>query len=109
VSAAMMEEEDVEMRVARLESDVAHMMKLDIRELRHVAGDVKDVVASLRDELHSSIGELRDAMNKCNVSLREAIEVLRHEMTRSSLSHKVWMLLSNGAMLAVMARGFKWL
>jgi predicted RNase H-like nuclease (RuvC/YqgF family) len=88
--ATMLEEEDVELKVARLESDVAHIcsdiaeMKIDIRELRHD-------VASLREE-----------MRKGDASLREAL-------TRSALSHKVWMLLSNGAMLAVMARGFKWL
>jgi hypothetical protein len=53
-------------------------MKLDIRELRRDVG-----------------------------SLREALEVLRHQLTRSVLSLKIWMLLLNGAMLAVMARGFK--
>jgi hypothetical protein len=44
-----------------------------------------------------------------DASLREDLERLRREMTSSAPSHKIWMLLLNGAILGVVARGFKWI
>jgi hypothetical protein len=50
--------------------------------------------------MHTSIGSLRDEDEQGDASLL-------HEITRSSLSNKVWMPLLTGTMLAVRARGFK--
>jgi len=84
------EENDVEARIARLESDVAHMrsdiaeMKIDIRTLRDridaLSVDLNTKFAALKDEIHSA---------------------------------KIWALLLYFAlaagMYATMARGFGWI
>lgn len=78
-AVAMMTDQPLESRVARLEADVANIrsdiadMKLDIRELR------------------KELAELRD------------------RLTRGLASNRIWMLLQSAAILGVMARGFKWL
>jgi hypothetical protein len=86
-------EVDVEVRVARLESDLTHIrsdidaIKIDIREMR---GELRD----LR-------GEIRDVKE----SLTSRIVSLRGE----DLKTRVWMVCLTGAMLGVMARGFHWI
>ncbi|HWM68669.1 MAG TPA: hypothetical protein VNO35_18915 [Steroidobacteraceae bacterium] len=88
-------EDDVveESRVARLESDVAHIqrdiadMKVDIREGRKEQGSLKAEIASLRDEMHVGFGNVQ----------------------RELLSTRIWMFSLVGALLAVMAHGFKWI
>jgi uncharacterized coiled-coil protein SlyX len=78
-AVAVMADQTLESRVARLESDVGHIrsdiaeMKLDIRELRKE-------LAKLDQKLISGLA-----------------------------SNRIWMLLQSAALLGVMARGFKWL
>jgi uncharacterized coiled-coil protein SlyX len=79
VAAAIMADQTLESRMARLESDVSHMrsdiagMKLDIREIR-----------------------------------KELAE-LNQKLIRGLAPNRIWMLLQSAAILAVMARAFKWL
>ena len=99
--AAVAMEEDVETRVARLESDVAHIradvadMKVDIRQL-------KDDLGNLRVEMNKGDASLRDEMH-------QGFATLERKMIRTSLSDKIWTLLMAAAILGVMAHGFKWL
>jgi phage shock protein A len=78
-AAAIMADQTLESRVARLESDVSHIrsdiaeMKLDIREIR-----------------------------------KELAE-LNQRLIRGLASNRIWTLLQSVALLGVMARGFKWL
>ena len=75
-----------ESRVARLESDVAHIrsdiaeMKVDIREMR------KDMTA-----------------------MDKRIADLDHKLIHGLMSNRIWMLLQSAALLAILARAFKWL
>lgn len=85
-AAAVMADQTLESRVARLESDVAYVrsdiaeMKVDFREMRK---------------------EMR--------ALDKKIADLEHQLTRGLASNRIWMLLQSAAVLGVMARGFKWL
>jgi phage shock protein A len=78
-AAAMMADQTLESRVARVESDVTHIrsdiaeMKVDIREFRKELAELKQTI------------------------------------TRGLASNKIWMLLQSAALLGVMARAFKWL
>ncbi|HEX4266389.1 MAG TPA: hypothetical protein VHY36_00780 [Steroidobacteraceae bacterium] len=88
MAAAMAE--TTEVRLTRLESDVAHIrsdvtdLKIDMREMR------KDIGA-LRDEFRKEFGELHKAI------------------IRGDLMTRIWMLLMCAAMLGVVARGMHWL
>lgn len=83
----------MEERIARLESDVAHLradvseMKGDIKKLDSKVDTVKDSVASLALATEKSFGELRT----------------------NRFEDRVWWLLIGGAILGVLAHGFKWL
>ena len=84
------EENDVEARIARLESDVAH--------LRSDMADVKNDLRTLRDRV--------DALG---ADLNAKFAILKDEIH----SAKLWALLLYfafaGGMYATMARGFGWL
>jgi chromosome segregation ATPase len=157
--SAVLEENEVDPRIVRLESDVAHMrsdtsdIKTDIREFRAESNATKDGLAglrvehaslrdemhsgfaALRDELHSGLAELRDELHRglaelraemyrnlaelraemhsgfaaLREEMRSADDRLHRQIIRSSLTDRIWMLVLTGTMLAVMARGFKWL
>ncbi|HEX4267868.1 MAG TPA: hypothetical protein VHY36_08285 [Steroidobacteraceae bacterium] len=85
-AAAVMADQTLESRVARLESYVAHIrsdigeMKLDYRELCKSARGIDDTISKLDKALTGGLA-----------------------------SNRVWMLLQGAAILGVMARGFGWL
>lgn len=91
MAAAMTETTDI--RLARLESDVAHIrsdvadLKIDMRELRKEFGEMRQEFAAIRLELAED----------------------RKIMIRGDLMTRIWMLLMCAAMLGVMARGLHWL
>jgi outer membrane murein-binding lipoprotein Lpp len=84
------EENDVEARIARLESDVAHI-RSDMAEMK------------------SDIRTLRDRIDSLDLRLSAKIDALKDELH----SAKVWALLLYfalaGGMYATMARGFGWI
>ena len=84
------EENDVEARIARLESDVAHI-RSDMAEVK------------------SDIRTLRDRIDAVELRLGAKIDALKDELH----SAKVWALLLYFAlaagMYATMARGFGWI
>ena len=83
-------DDDMEARIARLESDVAH-----------IRSDIADIKSDVRT--------LRDRVDALDLRLGEKIDALKGELH----SAKVWALLLYfalaGGMYATMARGFGWL
>lgn len=94
-AAAMTETTDT--RLARLESDVAH-----------IRSDMADMKIDLR-EIRREFGGLRDDMRKEFATLHRELAEDRQAMIRGDLMTRIWMLLMCAAMLGVMARGLPWL
>lgn len=78
-AVAVMAEQQLESRVARLESDVAH-----------IRSDIAEMKLDIRE-------------------LRKDMADLAQQLTRGLAANRIWVLLQSAALLAVMARGFKWL
>jgi predicted RNase H-like nuclease (RuvC/YqgF family) len=110
-----LEEDEVDERMVRLESDVAHMrsdisdIKTDIRELR---AELKADSNGLRTESSATkevLGGVRFEIANLRDEMRSGHERLHRLIIRTSLLDRIWMLLLTGTMLAVMAHGFKWI
>jgi hypothetical protein len=95
--AAVPVAEMTEIRLARLESDVAH-----------IRSDVADVKIDLR-EMRRDFGGLHDEMRKEFAILHQELAAGREAMIRGDLMTRISMLLMCAAMLGVMARGLHWL
>ena len=78
-AAAIMADQNLESRVARIESDVAH-----IRE------DIAEMKLDMRE-------------------FRKELAKLDQKLVNGLASNQIWMLLQGAAILAVLARAFKWL
>lgn len=79
-------EESMEARIARLEATTAH--------------------------IQSDVQGLRQEMKELNTKLDTKFEQIQKSFESLRIGRvldRVWMLLSMGAMLGVMARGFKWI
>jgi len=87
----------LESRVARLESDVAH--------IRSDITDMKRDIREMRNEMKRDIREIRNDMSAIDKRIADLDRKSVHGLT----SNRVWMLLQSAALLAVMARAFKWL
>jgi hypothetical protein len=86
-------EESMEARVSVLEAHYQHI-QAHIQGLR---GDVKEIRQEMNaklDGVDMKFGELQKTLEAMNIS---------------RVWDRVWMLLSMGALLGVMARGFKWI
>ena len=79
-------EESMEARIARLEATTEHI-QCDVQSLRQ---------------------EMKELNTKLDAKF-EQIQKSFESMRIGRVLDRVWMLLSMGAMLAVMARGFKWI
>jgi len=86
-------EESVESRIARLEATTEHIQS-DVKELRQ---DVKDIRQDLK-----GLNEKLDALQKEILKSFESMRIGR-------VLDRVWTLLAMGALLGVIARGFKWI
>jgi hypothetical protein len=106
-------------------------LKIDIRELRselktdinglraessstkEELGGVKVEIAKLRDELHSGLAavraELQTGLADVRAQMLSGDDRLHRLIDRTSLTDRIWMLMLIGAVLAVMAHGFKWI
>lgn len=100
-AAAVMADQTLESRVARLESDVSHI-RADIAEIKLDMRALRTEISGLHTELHGLGTALRG-------ELHAAVAQLDRRLTRGLASNRVWMLLQSAAVLGVMARGFKWL
>ncbi len=94
------EKSTVEERIARLEANVEHIqsdvseIRQDVRRLDAKIDGVKDSVAALNERMHESFRKVDASLEKLRIG--QALD-------------KVWWLLIAGAILGVMARGFKWI
>ena len=79
-------EVSVQERLARLESDVAHIHP-DLCELR------------------AEVGELRGSF----IQLQKDLADLRVELTKAIASTRIWGLTLTGVVLSVMSHGYRWI
>jgi hypothetical protein len=82
--------------VGKLESDVQHL-QADVKEIKADAREFRSEVRCEFDKIYARFDRLE-----------QAISELRTQRVRGDLQTRIWMLLSNGTVLAVMAHGFKW-
>jgi outer membrane murein-binding lipoprotein Lpp len=95
--AAVELEKVVEDRVGKLESDVQHL-QADVTEIKADARQFRSEVLARFEKVDARFERIE-----------QAIAELRTQMVRGDLQTRIWMLLSNGTVLAVMAHGFKWI
>ena len=80
-------------RIARLESHVEHIQS-DVTDVKTDMRKLSDIVSDLKAQVEKRNGQIDVRFAKLNLS---------------RVLDKVWWLLSMASMLAVMARGFKWI
>src|SRR5579859_4785458 len=97
-------EEVVEDRVGKLESDVQHL-QADVTEIKADARQFRSEVLARFEKVYERFEKADDRFGR----IEKAIEELRTQMIRGDLQTRIWMLVSNGTVLAVMAHGFKWI
>src|SRR5579864_4263114 len=108
----------VENRFGKLESDVGRLqsdvgkLQADVGQLqsdvRHLQADVTEIKADARQfrtEVTARFNEVTARFDK----VLESIAELRTQMVRADLQTRIWMLVSFGGLLGVLARGFKWI
>jgi uncharacterized protein YoxC len=86
-------EESMEARIARLEATVEHIQS-DVKELKQDAKDIRQELKTLNEKIESKF---------------EAVQKAFESLKIGRVIDRVWMLLAMGTLLAVMARGFKWI
>jgi predicted RNase H-like nuclease (RuvC/YqgF family) len=97
-------EEPVEERVTKLEVQVEHIQS-DISE-------IKTDIRRLTDKVDAIDVKLTGKIDAVDGKLTGKIDNIMEILTSLKVGHahdRVWWLLTCGAMLAVMARGFKWI
>jgi predicted nucleic acid-binding Zn-ribbon protein len=112
-------EEPVEDRIATLEADVRHIRtdvadtKIDIRRLNDKIDGVEQRLTAKLDEVNQrltgKIDEVDRRLTDKIASLTLSMEKSFAELKIGRALDRVWWLLMSAALLAVMARGFKWL
>jgi peptidoglycan hydrolase CwlO-like protein len=111
-------EDRVENRFGKLESDVGRV-QTDVGKLQADVGKLQADVGQLQSDvrhLQADVTEIKaDARQfRAEVTARfekvlESIAELRTQMVRADLQTRIWMLVSFGGLLGVLARGFKWI
>jgi septation ring formation regulator EzrA len=105
VPARKIEAEDsMEARIARLESDTAHIQS-DVHDLRQDMKGLRPEIKEIRDRIETTRRELIEKIDTKFGELQKAIE----SINKGRIWDRVWILLSMGTLLGVMARGFKWI
>ena len=87
----------MEARIARLEATTEHIQS-DVKELRQDVKEIRQELKSLNEKLDGKFEALQKDIHKSFESIRVGRVVDR-----------VWTLLAMGALLGVIARGFKWI
>ena len=94
----------MEARVSVLEAHYEHI-QADVKEL---CGDVKGIRQEMKELSAKFDTKLADLGQRFDVRF-SGLDAKLEAMNISRVWDRVWMLLSMGALLGVMARGFKWI
>jgi predicted nucleic acid-binding Zn-ribbon protein len=90
-------EDDVNERLVKLETDVAHI-RMDM-------GELKSEIKNLRVEIRAEMKDLRTEVRSEMTSMKDQMATIRVDMVMT----RVWHLCTSAALLGVMARGFHWI
>lgn len=107
-AATMMADQTLDSRVARLESDVAHI-RADVAEIKLDVREVRREVGATDKSLRTGMGGLREQIQKLEGSMELKLAGLDLKLTEGMASTRIWMLLEIAALLALMARAFRWI
>ena len=94
----------VEQRVAILETSVQHI-RSDISEMKVDLRRLNDKVDAVDAKLTAKIDAVKDSVTSLALTMEKSFA----ELKIGRVLDRVWWLLIAGALLGVMARGFKWL
>lgn len=97
-------EDSMETRIARLKATTEHIQS-DVRDMRQ---DMK----GFRQEMKELRQETRELIERLDAKLDAKFDQLQKSFASMKIERvwdRVWMLLAMGALLGVMARGFKWI
>jgi chromosome segregation ATPase len=123
VPARKIEAEDsMEARIARLESDTAHIQS-DVQDIRQDMKGLREETRQLNEKIETTRRELIENIDTTREKLEAKLEAkfgevgtkfgeLQKAIESINIGRvwdRVWLLLSMGTLLAVMARGFKWI
>ena len=101
-------EELMEGRIARLETHTEHILK-DVQEIRQDVKGIHEKMDKRFSELDQKIDtKTKELDQKFDTKFGELMKTLE-SMKLGRAWDRVWMLLAMGALLSVMARGFKWI
>jgi phage shock protein A len=113
------EEKVVEERLTRLEANVEHLqsdvtdIKADVRRLNDKVDRSDEKLAAKIDAVDAKLTAKIDGVDakltaRCD-SLMDTLNKFQLSVERQFAKDRVWWLLMCGALLGVMAKGFKWL
>jgi predicted nuclease with TOPRIM domain len=97
-------EDSMEARIARLEAHTEHIQS-DVRDLRQDMKGLRQEMKELSAKFDAKLGEINEKIDSKFGELQKTLESIKI----GRVWDRVWMLLSMGALLGVMARGFKWI
>jgi len=102
-------------RIARLESHVEHIQS-DVTDVKADVRKLSEKIDTEVRKLNEKIDALKDTVSNLTTQIEARfermngqIEVRFAKLNMSRALDKVWWLLSMASLLAVMARGFKWI
>jgi hypothetical protein len=108
-------EASLEERVARLEANVEHIqtdvsdIKIDIRRLGEKIESVDQKLSAKIDAVDQKLSAKIDAVDQKLSAKIDSVEKSVAALHTARAFDRVWWLLMSGALLAVMARAFKWI
>jgi chromosome segregation ATPase len=105
-----METRSIDARVSVLEAHYGHI-QADVHELRDDVKGIRHEMKELSAKFDAKLAELTQRFETRFSSIDTKFGELQKTLEALKLSRvwdRVWMLLSMGALLGVMARGFKW-
>ena len=115
-------ENPLEERVARPETKVEHIQS-DISDIKFDVRKMNDKIEAVDQKLTSRIDTVKDSMTALTLKMEQSFAAVDKTLGEMRVSTErsfgklhvarafdhVWWLLMSGALLAVMARAFKWI
>ena len=95
-------------RLVKLELDVRHLQS-DVQHLQADVTEMKADARQFRSEVYARFEKLEGKVDVGFEKVHDRLAALHTQMVRGDLQTRIWMLVSMGGVLAVLARGFKWI